>query len=39
VASFVVKAIHDKLNRDGVRVGNGAGDPEWTLFGDGWRCG
>jgi hypothetical protein len=34
VANFAVKALHDKLNRDGVQVRNDAGDT-WTLTGDG----
>ena len=29
-----MKALHDKLNREGIEVINGAGDA-WTLFGDG----
>lgn len=35
IANLAVKVIHDKLNHDGVRVVNDAGDPEWTLTGDG----
>jgi hypothetical protein len=34
VANFAVKALHDKLNREGIEVSNGAGDPPWTLTGD-----
>jgi hypothetical protein len=35
IGNFVVKAIHDKLNKDGIEVVNAAGDGPWTLFGDG----
>ena len=35
IANVAVKALHDQLNTDGVRVINGDGDPEWTLHGDG----
>jgi hypothetical protein len=34
VANFVVKALHDRLNREGVQVTNRAGDT-WRLMGDG----
>jgi N-acetylmuramoyl-L-alanine amidase len=36
VANFAVKALHDKLNKDGIEVINGAGDGPWTLNGDGY---
>src|SRR5262245_18620937 len=36
VANFAVKALHDKLNKEGVEVVNAAGDGPWTLFGDGY---
>ena len=36
VANFAVKALHDKLNREGIEVTNGAGDGTWTLTGDGY---
>ena len=35
VANIAVKAIHDRLNKDGIQVSNGAGDPQWRLTGDG----
>ncbi len=35
IANLAVKVVHDRLNHDGVRVVNDAGDPEWTLTGDG----
>jgi hypothetical protein len=35
IANLAVKVIHDKLNHDGVEVVNDAGDPAWTLTGDG----
>ena len=35
VANFAVKALHDKLNREGIEVTNGAGDGTWKLTGDG----
>jgi hypothetical protein len=35
IANMCVKAIHDRLNRDGVEVTNDAGDGTWTLYGDG----
>jgi hypothetical protein len=35
IANVAVKALHDQLNAEGVRVVNGAGDPEWALHGDG----
>jgi hypothetical protein len=35
VADFAVKALHDRLNQDGVEVFNEAGDGTWTLTGDG----
>lgn len=34
VANFVVKALHDRLNREGVPVANDAGDA-WLVKGDG----
>lgn len=34
VANFAVKALHDRLNRDGVEVFNNAGDGTWTAMGD-----
>ena len=34
VANFVVLALHDRLNRDGTEVTNGAGDGTWELTGD-----
>ena len=36
VANLAVKALHDKLNRDGIEVTNDAGDGTWTLTGDGY---
>jgi len=36
VANFVVKALHDRLNHDGVEVTNDAGDGTWKLTGDGY---
>jgi hypothetical protein len=36
VANFAVKALHDKLNQDGLEVTNDAGDGTWTLTGDGY---
>jgi hypothetical protein len=36
VANFAVKALHDRLNRDGVEVSNDAGDGTWKLTGDGY---
>ena len=36
VANFAIKALHDKLNRDGVEVTNGGGDGTWTTHGDGF---
>ena len=35
IANFAVKALHDRLNRDGIEVINAAGDGPWTLYGDG----
>jgi len=35
IGNLAVKAVHDHLNEVGVPVGNDAGDPEWTLYGDG----
>jgi hypothetical protein len=35
IGNLAVKAVHDHLNEVGVLVGNDAGDPEWTLYGDG----
>jgi hypothetical protein len=34
IGNLAVKAIHDRLNRDGMDVSNGAGD-SWRLTGDG----
>jgi hypothetical protein len=34
VANFAVKALHDRLNEDGIEVFNNAGDIPWTLTGD-----
>lgn len=34
IGNLAVKAVHDHLNKVGVPVGNDAGDPEWTLYGD-----
>jgi hypothetical protein len=36
VANFAVKALHDRLNRNGVEVSNDAGDGTWKLTGDGY---
>ena len=35
IGNMVVKAIHDRLNADGVEVFNNAGDGTWRLTGDG----
>jgi hypothetical protein len=35
IANFAVKALHDKLNREGIDVVNAAGDGPWKLSGDG----
>jgi hypothetical protein len=35
IGNMAVKAIHDKLNRDGIEVTNGAGSGTWRLTGDG----
>ena len=35
IGNMVVKAIHDRLNKDGVEVFNNAGDRPWRLTGDG----
>ncbi len=35
VGNLVVRALHDRLNAEGVEVVNAAGDPPWTLTGDG----
>lgn len=35
VANFAVKALHDRLNREGIEVTNQAGHPAWPLYGDG----
>ena len=35
VANLIVKALHDRLNREGVEVTNQAGDGTWILPGDG----
>jgi len=36
VANFAVKALHDKLNKDGIEVVNDAGDGPWKITGDGY---
>jgi hypothetical protein len=36
IGNLAVKAIHDRLNRDGVEVTNGAGSGTWHLTGDGY---
>lgn len=36
VANFAVKALHDRLNEDGVEVTNLAGDKPWKITGDGF---
>ncbi len=36
VANLAVKALHDKLNKDGLEVVNDAGDKSWTITGDGY---
>jgi hypothetical protein len=36
VANLAVKALHDRLNRDGIEVFNEAGDGTWTINGDGF---
>jgi hypothetical protein len=35
IGNLAVKALHDKLNKDGVAVTNNAGSGTWTLYGDG----
>lgn len=35
IANFALKAIHDRLNRDGVEVTNGYGIAPYKVFGDG----
>ncbi|HEX7314014.1 MAG TPA: hypothetical protein VF297_08830 [Pyrinomonadaceae bacterium] len=35
IGNLAIKALHDKLNKDGVEVVNDAGDGPWTLYGDG----
>ena len=35
IANIAVKALHDKLNREGIEVMNDAGDAHWLLKGDG----
>ncbi len=35
VGNLVVKALHDRLNKEGVQVINDAGDKPWLLKGDG----
>ena len=35
IANLAVKALHDRLNRDGIQVYNDAGDRPWLLQGDG----
>jgi hypothetical protein len=35
VANLTVKALHDRLNKEGVEVSNEAGDGTWRLTGDG----
>lgn len=34
IANFALKALHDKLNKDGVEVTNSAGSGVWTQYGD-----
>jgi hypothetical protein len=34
IGNFAVKALHDRLNKDGIEVFNNAGDKPWTLTGD-----
>jgi hypothetical protein len=34
IANFAVKAMHDRLNHDGIEVSNQAGDGRWQLTGD-----
>ena len=34
IANFALKALHDKLNKDGVEVTNSAGSGVWTEYGD-----
>jgi hypothetical protein len=34
VGNLAVKALHDRLNQDGIEVFNNAGDGTWTLTGD-----
>lgn len=35
IGNMAVKAIHDRLNKDGIAVSNNAGSGTWTLHGDG----
>jgi hypothetical protein len=35
IGNLAIKALHDKLNEDGVEVVNDAGDGPWTIYGDG----
>jgi hypothetical protein len=35
IGNLALKALHDHLNATGVLVGNDAGDPQWTVYGDG----
>lgn len=35
IGNLAIKALHDRLNKDGVEVVNDAGDGPWTLYGDG----
>ena len=35
IGNLAVKALHDRLNKDGIAVTNNAGSGTWTLYGDG----
>ncbi len=35
IGNLAVKALHDKLNKEGIEVVNDAGDGPWKLYGDG----
>ena len=35
IGNLAVKALHDRLNKDGIEVTNNAGAGTWRLFGDG----
>lgn len=39
IANFAVKALHDRLNKEGIEVTNQAGDGTWKLFGDAYMDG